>query len=118
MQANRAVIIGNAVHQLHPVAGQGFNLGLRDVMQLAQMLTRQYQAAKDIGAEDFLSDYSAARRKDHDLVINFTNNVIRIFSNDWLPLAAARNVGLTLLDHLPKAKSLLSRYAMGLEQID
>jgi len=118
MRANRAVIIGNAVHQLHPVAGQGFNLGLRDVVQLADMISTQHQAGNDIGAEDFLTDYAKARQKDHDLVINFTNNVIRIFSNDWLPLAAARNVGLTLLDHLPKAKSLLSRYAMGLEQND
>jgi 2-octaprenyl-6-methoxyphenol hydroxylase len=118
MQANRAVIIGNAVHQLHPVAGQGFNLGLRDVVQLAQMLSTQHQAAKDIGADDFLTNYSVTRQKDHDIVINFTNNVIRIFSNDWLPLAAARNLGLTLLDHIPKAKSLLSRYAMGLEQTD
>jgi 2-octaprenyl-6-methoxyphenol hydroxylase len=115
MQANRAVIIGNAVHQLHPVAGQGFNLGLRDVVQLAQMLITHHQAGNDIGAEDFLSRYSMARQKDHDLVINFTNNVIRIFSNDWLPLAAARNIGLAVLDHIPKAKSLLSRYAMGLD---
>ncbi len=118
MIANRAVIIGNAVHQLHPVAGQGFNLGLRDVIELARLLTAQHQAAKDIGAEDFLKDYAKTRQKDHDLVIGFTNNVIRIFSNDWLPLAAARNMGLTLLDHIPKAKSLLSRYAMGLEQTD
>jgi 2-octaprenyl-6-methoxyphenol hydroxylase len=118
MHATRAVIIGNAVHQLHPVAGQGFNLGLRDVVQLAQMLITQHHAANDIGAEDFLLEYSTARQKDHNLVINFTNNVIRIFSNDWLPLAAARNLGLTLLDHIPKAKSLLSRYAMGLEQTD
>jgi 2-octaprenyl-6-methoxyphenol hydroxylase len=118
MIAKRAVIIGNAVHQLHPVAGQGFNLGLRDVIELARLLTTQHQAAKDLGTADFLKDYAKARQKDHDLVIGFTNNIIRIFSNDWLPLAAARNVGLTLLDHIPKAKSLLSRYAMGLEQID
>jgi len=118
MIANRAVIIGNAVHQLHPVAGQGFNLGLRDVIELARLLATQHQAAKDLGAADFLTDYAKARQKDHDLVIGFTNNVIRIFSNDWLPLAAARNLGLTLLDHIPKAKSLLSRYAMGLEQTD
>jgi 2-octaprenyl-6-methoxyphenol hydroxylase len=116
MIANRAVIIGNAVHQLHPVAGQGFNLGLRDVIELARLLTTQHQAAKDLGTADFLKDYAKARQKDHDLVIGFTNNVIRIFSNDWLPLAAARNAGLTLLDHIPKAKSLLSRYAMGFEQ--
>ncbi len=118
MIAERAVIIGNAVHQLHPVAGQGFNLGLRDVVQLADRLVKQYQANKDLGAENFLKDYATARQKDHDLVIGFTNNVVRIFSNDWLPLAAARNLGLTLLDHLPKAKSILSRYAMGLEQTD
>lgn len=118
MIANRAVIIGNAVHQLHPVAGQGFNLGLRDVIELARLLTIQHQDNKDLGAEDFLKDYATARQKDHDLVIGFTNNVVRIFSNDWLPLAAARNLGLTVLDHIPKAKSLLSRYAMGLEQTD
>jgi 2-octaprenyl-6-methoxyphenol hydroxylase len=115
---HRAVIIGNAVHQLHPVAGQGFNLGLRDVIELAKLLTSQHQAAKDIGADDFLKNYAKTRQKDHDLVIGFTNNVIRIFSNNWLPLAAARNAGLTLLDHIPKAKSLLSRYAMGLAQTD
>lgn len=113
MIANRAVIIGNAVHQLHPVAGQGFNLGLRDVVQLAERLISQHQAAKDIGVNDFLQDYAMVRQKDHDLVINFTNNVIHIFSNDWLPLAAARNVGLAVLDHIPSAKSLLTRYAMG-----
>ncbi len=118
MIAERVVIIGNAVHQLHPVAGQGFNLGLRDVVQLADKLIIQHQADKDLGADDFLKDYAASRQKDHDLVIGFTNNVVRIFSNDWLPLAAARNLGLTLLDHIPKAKSLLSRYAMGLEQTD
>jgi 2-octaprenyl-6-methoxyphenol hydroxylase len=113
MQAERAVIIGNAVHQLHPVAGQGFNLGLRDVMQLAESLLSQYQAGQDLGYEDFLQSYATARQKDHDLVIGFTNNVVRIFSNNWLPIAAARNLGLALLDHIPPAKSLLSRYAMG-----
>lgn len=114
MIAERAVIIGNAVHQLHPVAGQGFNLGLRDVVQLAEMLIKQHHTDKDLGAEDFLTGYAATRQKDHDRVIGFTNNVVRIFSNDWLPLVAARNLGLTVLDHIPKAKSLLSRYAMGL----
>jgi len=114
MVKGRAVIIGNAVHQLHPVAGQGFNLGLRDVDNLAQMLARQHEAGKDIGAADFLSDYAAIRRKDHDQVIGFTDTVVKIFSNDWLALAAARNVGLALLDHIPAAKTLLSKHAMGL----
>jgi 2-octaprenyl-6-methoxyphenol hydroxylase len=114
MVSGRAVIIGNAVHQLHPVAGQGFNLGLRDVVQLAGMLSAQHEAGKDIGAADFLNDYAKTRQKDHDRTILFTDNVVRIFSNDWLTLAAARNFGLTLLDHIPAAKALLARHAMGL----
>ena len=114
MTAGRTVIIGNAVHQLHPVAGQGFNLGLRDVVQLAEMIIDQNQANKDIGDTTLLETYAQSRQKDHDRVVNFTNSVVRIFSNEWLGVAAARNAGLTLLDHLPFAKTHLASYAMGL----
>ncbi|MDP2100419.1 MAG: 2-octaprenyl-6-methoxyphenyl hydroxylase [Methylobacter sp.] len=114
MSATRTVMIGNAVHQLHPVAGQGFNLGLRDVVQLAEMIIEQHESGHDIGAADFLSAYTQVRQKDHDRTIGFTNSVVKIFSNDWLALAAARNIGLTLLDHIPGAKTLLARHAMGL----
>lgn len=114
MLATRTVIIGNAAHQLHPVAGQGFNLGLRDVVQLAEMIIEQHKAAKDIGAADFLQAYAESRQKDHDRTILFTDNVVRIFSSDWLALAAVRNIGLAILDHIPAAKALLTRHAMGL----
>lgn len=114
MVAGRAVIIGNAVHQLHPVAGQGFNLGLRDVVQLAEMLIRQHEQNKDIGAADFLKEYAVSRKQDHDWTIGFTDAVVKIFSNEWLALAAARNVGLAFLDHIPAAKSFLARHAMGI----
>ncbi len=114
MIAPRTVIIGNAVHQLHPVAGQGFNLGLRDVVQLAEMIIKQHQANQDIGDADFLTAYAKSRQKDHDRTIDFTNSVVRIFSNDWLVLAAARNIGLAMLDHIPIAKTWLTRHAMGL----
>jgi 2-octaprenyl-6-methoxyphenol hydroxylase len=114
MVAARTVVIGNAVHQLHPVAGQGFNLGLRDVMQLAEMIIRQHAANQDIGDNGFLKIYADSRQKDHDRTIGFTNNVVRIFSNDWLALAAARNIGLAVLDHVPVAKTWLARHAMGL----
>lgn len=113
MQRDRAVIIGNAVHQLHPVAGQGFNLGLRDVMQLAEKLKSTAEKGQDIGSHDVLSAYSLARQKDHARVIGFTDSLIKIFSNDWLALAAARNVGLALLDHIPAAKAVLAKQAMG-----
>ena len=114
MVAGRAVIIGNAVHQLHPVAGQGFNLGLRDVVRLAELIIDQHEQHKDIGAADFLTAYSLSRKQDHDRTIGFTDTVVKIFSNEWLALAAARNIGLTLLDHIPAAKTLLTRHAMGL----
>lgn len=113
MSAGRAVIIGNAVHQLHPVAGQGFNLGLRDVVELARVLAQAVKEQADIGSPGVLKNYVVARSKDHDRVIGFTDSVVKIFSNDWLAVAAARNIGLTLLDHLPAAKSLLARQAMG-----
>ncbi|MDD5462785.1 MAG: 2-octaprenyl-6-methoxyphenyl hydroxylase [Methylococcales bacterium] len=114
MVAGRAVIIGNAVHQLHPVAGQGFNLGLRDVVQLAEMLIKQHERNKDIGAADFLKEYAVSRKQDHDWTIGFTDAVVKIFSNEWLTLAVARNAGLAFLDHVPAAKSFLTRHAMGL----
>ncbi len=116
MQSGRAVIIGNAVHQLHPVAGQGFNLGLRDVVQLADMLLKQHEQNKDIGSASLLNNYVKARGQDHRQTIAFTDTLVRLFSNDWLALAAARNIGLAALDHLPAAKAILSRHAMGLAQ--
>lgn len=114
MYSGRAVIIGNAVHQLHPVAGQGFNLGLRDVVQLAEMILNEAQQGGDIGAPALLEQYASQRQKDHDTVINFTDSVVKLFSNEWLSLAAARSVGLALLDTIPGAKKHLARYAMGL----
>jgi 2-octaprenyl-6-methoxyphenol hydroxylase len=114
MLGQRSVIIGNAVHQLHPVAGQGFNLGLRDVVQLADMLIEQYKLGGDIGDANFLQTYAKTRTQDHKKVINFTNNVVKIFSNQFLPLVAIRNSGLILLDHIFVAKNLLATHAMGL----
>ena len=116
MQSGRAVIIGNAVHQLHPVAGQGFNLGLRDVVQLADMLLKQHGQGEDIGSATFLNDYVKTREQDHRQTITFTDTLVRLFSNDSLALAAARNIGLAALDHVPAAKTILSRHAMGLAQ--
>lgn len=114
MVVGRAVIIGNAVHQLHPVAGQGFNLGLRDVVQLAEMIIEQQQKNVDIGDSAFLQQYAETRQKDHNQTIGFTDNLVKIFSSDWLPLAATRSISLAVMDHIPFAKSLLAKHAMGL----
>lgn len=116
MQTGRAVIIGNAVHQLHPVAGQGFNLGLRDVVELADRLLKQHGSGEDIGASNFLDNYVKSRERDHRNTIAFTDTLVKLFSNDWLALATGRNIGLAVLDHVPAAKALLARHAMGLAQ--
>ncbi|MDO8939810.1 MAG: 2-octaprenyl-6-methoxyphenyl hydroxylase [Methylicorpusculum sp.] len=114
MVSGRAVIIGNAVHQLHPVAGQGFNLGLRDVVQLADTLLHQIEINGDIGDPDVLKQYADTRQQDLSKVIGFTHTLVSVFSNQWAPLALVRNLGLALLDIAPSGKSLLTRHAMGL----
>ncbi len=116
MQSGRAIIIGNAVHQLHPVAGQGFNLGLRDVVQLADRLLKQHNLGNDIGSKQCLNEYVETRKKDHNQTIGFTDTLVRLFSNDNLALAVGRNIGLAVLDHFPAAKNVLARHAMGLAQ--
>ncbi len=114
MVVGRTVIIGNAVHQLHPVAGQGFNLGMRDVAQLAEMLQVQRKNNADSGDAALLEQYAESRQKDHDHTIYFTDNLVKIFSSDWLPMAAARSIGLAIMDHIPPAKTVLAKHAMGL----
>ena len=114
MVSDRTVLVGNAVHQLHPIAGQGLNLGLRDIAVLAEMLIEDYGVAKDPSASGLLRRFAKIRKVDHDRVIGFTDGLINIFSNDWIPLAAARNFGLFSLDCLPWAKHVVARYSMGL----
>jgi 2-octaprenyl-6-methoxyphenol hydroxylase len=110
----RSVLVGNTVHQLHPVAGQGFNLGMRDVALLAEMIRVDVGKLRDPGGNALLKAYAEARFKDHETLIRFTDGVVRIFSNDWSPLAGARGLALLGLDRCNSAKHLLTRYAMGL----
>ena len=101
------VAIGNAAQTLHPVAGQGFNLGLRDAWELA--LTLHDTPVGEIGGEGMLARYRQGRRLDTGGGILFTDFLVRTFSNDWLPLAHARGAGLALLDLLAPARRLVAR---------
>ncbi len=109
----RLAFIGNAAHLIHPVGGQGFNLGLRDVAVLAEVLTAVAREGKDPGNLESLSDYAGWRRGDYLRVMGFTDGLARSFSSDFAPLVAARNVGMVALDMLPPARRLLTRQAMG-----
>jgi len=110
----RLAIIGNAAHTLHPIAGQGFNLGLRDVAALAQVIVDARAAGRDIGSIDVLTDYATWRRHDQRRAIAFTDSLVRIFTNPLAPFAWGRNLGLVAVDLLPPLKHLLARQTMGL----
>jgi len=113
MTDQRVVFIGNAMHQIHPVAGQGFNLGLRDAAILAERIALQVQLQEDIGAPAFLESYALARRRDLERVVRFTDSLVRIFSNEFPPLVLGRNLALTAMDRAPMMKRFLSHQAMG-----
>lgn len=109
----RLAIIGNAAHTLHPVAGQGFNLGLRDVAALSQVIIDTLHENKDIGALSNLKIYADWRRRDHIQTAMATDGLVRLFSNNFLPLAALRNLGLLVVDLVPPLKKVFARHAMG-----
>jgi 2-octaprenyl-6-methoxyphenol hydroxylase len=111
--APRCVIIGNAAQGLHPVAGMGFNLGLRDVASLAELIAENARGDADPGNAKLLSDYDAWRREDRGGVIAFTDGLVRLFSNPLSAVARLRNIGLLAFDLLPPAKSALSRLSTG-----
>jgi 2-octaprenyl-6-methoxyphenol hydroxylase len=110
-QQHRVVLIGNASHSLHPIAGQGFNLGLRDVAVLADLIC---QHLDDPGSAELLFDYQQWRNRDQQQVINTTNHLVTLFSNAVSPLGHARGAGLTLMDLMPSAKHQLAKRSMGL----
>jgi 2-octaprenyl-6-methoxyphenol hydroxylase len=112
--ADRVALIGNAAHTLHPVAGQGFNLGLRDVAALAEVISDAARADVDIGSRAALARYEAWRRRDQRRVVALTDGLIRLFSNDFAPVVAARNLGMLGLELLPPLKRAMMRQTMGL----
>ncbi len=111
---HRAVIIGNAAHTLHPIAGQGFNLGIRDVSSLAEVIADAVKQQQDIGDISVLEKYKQQRDTDQKKVAFITDSLANIFSNDFYPLAKARSKGLLLVDLMPSTKHLLAKEAMGI----
>jgi 2-octaprenyl-6-methoxyphenol hydroxylase len=112
--ASRCAIIGNAAQGLHPVAGMGFNLGLRDVASLAELIAEySVRVPFDAGARELLDEYDAWRATDRAGVIGFTDGLVRLFSNPLSSVRALRNMGLLAFDLLPPAKAGLSRLSSG-----
>lgn len=111
--APRAALVADAAHGIHPIAGQGLNLGFRDVSALASLLSDEFKAGRDIGAQTLLQNYERQRRIDNMAMAAFTDGLVRLFSNDILPIKALRRAGLRAVSKLPAAKRFFMRKAMG-----
>mgnify|MGYP001826230179 CR=1 FL=1 len=116
LTATRSVLVGNAAHGLHPVAAQGFNLGMRDVAALCDCIA---DAMNDVGSFDagdagLLHHYADWRRSDQKKLVRFTDGLVRLFGSTRAPLRALRNVGMLGFDLIPGVRSVFAKHTMGL----
>ncbi|MCS2152592.1 2-octaprenyl-6-methoxyphenyl hydroxylase [Scandinavium goeteborgense] len=107
--SHRMALVGNAAQTLHPIAGQGFNLGLRDVISLAEMLAQ----ANDPGDYALLSRYQQRRADDKSATVGVTDGLVHLFANRWAPLVAGRNVGLMAMELFTPARDALAQRTLG-----
>jgi len=110
----RLALVGDAAHGIHPIAGQGLNIGLRDVAALAQLVIEARAAGRDVGGPRLLAAYQAARRPDAIVMLGATHALERLFGNDLAPIRVARRLGIAAVDRMPRLKALFARRAMGM----
>jgi 2-octaprenyl-6-methoxyphenol hydroxylase len=107
----RLALVGDAAHVVHPISGQGLNLGLRDVAALVEILVNAIRLGLDFGRLQVLQDYERARRFDTLVMAGVTDSLNRLFSNDLTPVRLFRDLGLGIVDRMPAVKDLLIREA-------
>ena len=112
--ARRLVLAGDAAHVIHPIAGQGLNLGLRDVAALAEIIVDSYRLGLDVGDSSLLGRYERWRRFDNTVLAYATDGLNNLFSNNIGPLRILRDVGLVAVGTMPPVRRLLMRQAMGI----
>ena len=111
--APRMALVADAAHGIHPIAGQGLNLGFRDIGELANLLKTAYQEGKDPADPELLETYQRRRRPDNMTMVAVTDGLVRLFSNDIPPVRILRRHGLKAVSHLGAAKKFFIRRAMG-----
>ena len=109
----RLALVGDAAHGMHPIAGQGLNVGLRDVAALAEVVVDAARLGLDIGGADVLERYQRWRRFDNVTLLAVTDLLNRLFSNDIGPLASGRRIGLAAVEQIPPLKKIFMRHARG-----
>lgn len=112
--ADRLALVGDAAHGIHPIAGQGLNLGFRDVAALAEMVVAAVRAGEDPGGPALLARYQAARRPDSLVMLGATHVLERLFTSPLPPVRLARRLGIAAVDRLPGLKRFFAARAMGL----
>ncbi|MGL9733735.1 MAG: 2-octaprenyl-6-methoxyphenyl hydroxylase [Symbiopectobacterium sp.] len=110
---HRVALVGNAAQTLHPIAGQGFNLGLRDVMSLAETLTQAVAHQEDTGSYRVLSRYAQRREPDQQATIALTDALVRLFTNSITPLEVGRNLGLMTMNTVAPMRDTFARRTLG-----
>lgn len=110
---HRMALIGNAGHAIHPIAGQGYNLGIRDVEVIRQVIKQAVADDQDIGCYGVLAGYAQRRQPDIDNVISLTDGLVRVFSQPSKLVALGRSIGLVATQLLPSAKQAIATQAMG-----
>lgn len=113
-QQHRVVFVGNASQSIHPIAGQGFNLAVRDIKQLVTSLATANQQQIDVGSTRVLMDFYEQRKIDRQRVITTTDSLLSVFSNQHVPLVMGRNIGLMVLQHIAPVKHRFAKNMMGL----
>ncbi|MCK6264746.1 2-octaprenyl-6-methoxyphenyl hydroxylase [Vibrio sp. ZSDE26] len=111
--SHRFAIVGNAAQTLHPIAGQGFNLGIRDVASLAEEIVNA-SSAQDVGCYNVLNRYMRRRESDRNSTISLTSQLVHTFSNDLLTMRVGRNLALVAMDNFPVLKTPLLRRTLGI----
>ncbi|WP_158783940.1 2-octaprenyl-6-methoxyphenyl hydroxylase [Pantoea sp. BAV 3049] len=111
--SHRLALVGNAAQALHPIAGQGFNLGIRDVMSLAETVAAAWRSGQDVGSYNILQQYQQRRQPDAAATIGMTDSLVRLFANRYTPLVVGRNLGLMAMDSLPLVRNLLAERTLG-----
>jgi 2-octaprenyl-6-methoxyphenol hydroxylase len=109
----RLALVGDAAHAIHPIAGQGLNMGIRDVAALAEVIVDARRLGLDIGDPIILAEYERWRRFDNMLLAVVTDNLTRLFSNDIAPMRIARDLGMGVVNAIPAARKFSMRHAMG-----
>ncbi len=111
--APRMVLVADAAHGIHPIAGQGLNLGFRDLDCLSKLIESATQNGTDIGGDDLLQSYQRKRRPDNMAMVAVTDGLVRLFSNDLPPIKALRRLGLRTVSKVARAKKFFMHRAMG-----